>query len=166
MLPVSATFGHAAGMEMPTPSAGHKKLEKIAGQWEGEETMYPSPWDPKGGAATGRIKSRMAVNGFALINDYEQERDGKITFTGHGVFTYDPKGESYTLIWVDCMGAPPEIFKGKFEGEVLKLAHGGPGMHVRLTYDISQPDSLTTSMEMSQDGKEWNRFFDARLKRR
>ncbi len=39
-------------------------------------------------------------------------------------------------------------------------------MHVRLTYDLSEPGHLSTSMEMSQDGNEWNRFFDARLKRK
>jgi len=48
---------------------------------------------------------------------------------------------------------------------VLKLAHGGPGMHVRLTYDVGEPGYLCTSMEMSQDGNTWNRFFDARLRR-
>jgi Protein of unknown function (DUF1579) len=152
-------------MEMPKPSAGHLRLEKIAGRWEGEEKMYPSPWDPKGGSAIGRINSRIALNGFALINDYEQERDGAISFTGHGVFTYDPKLDSYSLIWVDCMGAPPEIFKGSFDGDILHLAHGGPGMHVRLTYDLSEPGQLATSMEMSPDGSTWNRFFSGRLKR-
>ena len=64
------------------------------------------------------------------------------------------------------MGAPPEIFKGNFEGEVLSSPMAARECMCRLTYDVSQPDSLTTSMEMSQDGKEWNRFFDARLKRR
>ena len=64
------------------------------------------------------------------------------------------------------MGVPPEVFKGRFEGDVLKLAHGGPGMHVRLTYDLHEAACLTTSMEMSQDGKTWNRLFDARLRRR
>ena len=153
-------------MEMPKPSEGHRKLEKIAGQWEGEETMHPSPWDPQGGKATGRIKSRVALSGFALINDYEQERDGKVTFTGHGVFTFDPQEDLYTLTWFDCMGVPPEVFKGRFDADVLKLAHGGPGMHVRLTYDVGEAACLKTSMEMSQDGKTWNRLFDARLKRR
>ena len=100
--------------------------------------MYPSPWDPEGGIAIGRMDSRVALSGFALINDYEQERDGTITFSGHGVFTYDPKIDVYALVWVDCMGAPPEIFKGKFEGDILRLAHGGPGMHVRLAYDLSE----------------------------
>jgi hypothetical protein len=152
-------------MEMPTPGAGHKKLEGIAGNWEGEEKMYPSPWDPSGGTALGRIKARIALNGFALISDYEQERDGEITFTGHGVFTYDAKQDTYVLVWVDCMGAPPEIFKGKFENGVLELAHGGPGMHVRLTYDVSDPNCLRRSLEVSPDGKEWKRFLDAQAKR-
>src|SRR5689334_18847851 len=150
-------------MEMPTPTAEHKKLEKIAGQWQGEEQMHPSPWDPKGGTAIGRITSRIALGGFALINDYEQERDGKITFTGHGVFTYDSKEKLYTLTWFDCMGVQPEIFKGQFDGEILRLSHGGPGMHARLTYDLSEPGQLSMSMEMAQDGVNWTRLFDGRL---
>lgn len=105
---------------MPTPGAGYKKLEKIAGNWEGEETMYPSPWDARGGKAIGRIKRRVALNGFAVINDYEQERDGKITSTGHGVFTGQPGDDTYTPVWIDCIGAPPEIFTGKFDGDILK----------------------------------------------
>jgi len=36
----------------------------------------------------------------------------------------------------------------------------------RLTYDLHEAAYLTTSMEMSQDGKTWNRLFDARLSRR
>jgi hypothetical protein len=152
-------------MEMPILTPEHRKLEKIAGQWEGEETMYPSPWDPAGGKATGRIKSRIALNGFALINDYEQERAGKVTFSGHGVFTYDPKEKLYSLTWFDCMGVKAEVFKGQFDGDVLRLAHGGPGMHVRLTYDLSEAGQLSTSMEMAQDGVNWARLFDARLVR-
>ncbi len=152
-------------MEMPQPTEGHRKLEKLAGKWEGEEIMYPSPFDPQGGKAIGRVNARMALNGLALINDYEQERDGRIGFTGHGVFTYDAKEEAYTLVWFDCMGAPPETFKGKFEGGVFTLAHGGPGMHVRVTYDVSEPDCLKRSLEISPDGKQWNRFFDGRATR-
>ena len=86
-------------------------------------------------------------------------------FTGHGVFTYDPREDIYTLTWFDCMGSPPEIFKGRFEDDVLTVAHGGPGMHARLTYDLSETGQLIKSMEMSQDGNDWNRFFDGRLKR-
>lgn len=152
-------------MEMPKPSAGHRKLEKLAGRWEGDEKLYPSPWDPAGGAATGRMQSRVALDGFALIIDYEQERGGRVTFAGHGVFTFNPKEDLYTLTWFDCMGSAPEVFKGRCVDDVLTVAHGGPGMHARLTYDFSEEGTLFKTMEMSQDGKGWNRFFDGRLKR-
>jgi len=153
---------------MPKPSPGHSKLQMLVGRWQGEETMHPSQWDPKGGTAIGRMQSRLALGGFALVSDYEQERGGTITFAGHGVFTFDPKSDLYTLHWFDSMGSPPEVFTGRFEGNVLTVAHGadgGPGMHARLTYDLTEPGYQKSSMEMSADGKEWKRFFDARYER-
>ena len=147
-------------MEMPVPTEHHAKLEMMAGQWRGTETMYPSQWDPKGGTATGRNDIRMALNGFAAVTDYEQERDGAITFRGHGVMTYDAAEACYVLHWFDGIGSPPEVFKGTFEGDVLTVSHGGPGMHARLTYDLSQAGILRSRMEMSHDGTEWATFFD------
>jgi len=148
-------------MNMPKPSDGHLLLGKLAGSWEGEETMHPSQWDPKGGKAVGRNKNELSLGGFALLTDYEQARDGAITFTGHGVYTYDPKEDRYSLHWFDCMGSPPEVFVGGFEGDVLTLAHGGPGMHARMTYDLSTPGKMKAMMEMSQDGEEMKVLFEA-----
>lgn len=151
-------------MDMPQPSAGHRRLEVLAGNWEGTETMHPSQWDPKGGEAVGRTTSRLAVGGFALISDYEQERSGTVTFSGHGVYTYDPKTEVYSLYWIDSIGSPPEVFLGRFVGDVLTLSHGGP-MHVRLTWDVSDDGRLGSTMEMSDDGVTWNTLFDAEYRR-
>jgi len=153
-------------MKMPEPTPGHARMAALAGNWEGEETMFPSQWDPVGGTATGRSNSRLDLGGFAVITDYEQERDGKITFTGHGVMTYDPKRETYVMYWVDCMGSPPEVFEGRFDGDVLAMGHGGPGMHARMTYDLTDPSCLRSWMEMSHDGKTWNKLFEARYTRR
>lgn len=153
-------------MGMPKPTPGHLMLEKLAGFWEGEETMLPSQWDPNGGVAIGRNKHELSLDGFALISDYEQERDGAITFTGHGVYTYDPEEERYSLHWFDCMGSSPEVFVGGFEGDVLTLAHGGPGMHARMTYDLSTPGAMKSKMEMSSDGEDWKVLFEATYKRR
>ena len=147
-------------MNMPTPSPGHLLLEKLVGNWEGEETMHPSEWDPKGGVAIGRNQHRLGIGGFAIIADYEQERSGTITFTGHGVYTYDPKTDRYTLHWFDSIGSPPEVFVGGFDGDVLTLAHGGPGMHARATYDFSTPGTMKGMMEMSPDGQEWKILFE------
>ena len=152
-------------MEMPKPSPGHKRLEQLAGHWEGKETMYPSNWDPKGGVAIGRTKNRVVLNGFAMIGDYEQERDSVITFTGHSVFTYDPKAQTYSLHWFDCLGTAPEVFTGRFKGDILTVAHGGPAMHARLMYDITDANHLATTMEMSEDGSSWKTLFDGRYQR-
>lgn len=153
-------------MQMPKPGPGHSKLERLAGFWEGEETMHPSQWDPKGGTAIGRSTNRLALGGFALIHEYEQERDGAITFTGHGVMTFNPKEEQYALHWFDCMGSPPEIFTGRFDGDVLRLSHGGPGMHARFTYDLGEAGRMKTRMEMSADGTDWKTLFEGRYSSR
>ncbi len=150
---------------MPKPSAGHVLFEKLAGDWEGEETMFPSPWDPAGGKAHGRRTMRVGLSGFALISDYDQERDGAVTFQGHGVFTFNPKDELYTLSWFDCMGSPPETFKGRFDGHLLEVAHGGPGMHARISYELRGPDEISSAMEISPDGAKWNRLFDGSYRR-
>ena len=147
-------------MEMPKPTEEHRRLARLAGSWEGREVMHPSQWDPKGGEATGRSHLRVALDGFALLIDYEQERDGAITFSGHGVVTYDTRDNCYVMHWFDSMGSPPEVFHGTFHDNVLALAHGGPAMHVRLTYDISDEKRLKVRMEMSMNGEDWNALFD------
>jgi len=151
-------------MQMPKPGPGHAVLERLSGTWEGEEKMHPSPWDPEGGIATGRTKSHLTLNGFALITDYEQERDGAISFTGHGVWTFDPTRDLCVLHWFDCMGSPPEVFEGRFEGDTLTISHAGP-MHAKFTYEFMGRDSMRTRMEMSEDGRNWKRMFDGTYRR-
>ena len=147
-------------MEMPKPTEHHSKLALLAGHWRGTETMHPSQWDPEGGTATGHNDSRLALSDFALITDYRQERDGVTTFEGHGIMTYDPNKSVYVLHWFDSMGSPPEVFEGSFDGDVLTLSHGGPGMHARFTYDLSEEGILRSRMDMSPDGEEWATFFE------
>src|SRR5881392_1897246 len=72
----------------PTPLEEHRKLAVFAGEWTGEEMVYPSRWTA-GGPATSHVVARIGLNGFYLIQDTRQIRDGKETFATHGVFTYD-----------------------------------------------------------------------------
>jgi hypothetical protein len=152
-------------MDMPKPAEGHRALEKLAGTWEGEETMHPSQWNPEGFTAFGRNRHRLSLGGFALISDYEQIKDGKVTFTGHGIYTYSPDEDLYSLHWFDCIGSPPEVFTGRFDDHVLILAHGGPGMHARMTYDLSTEGVMRSKMEMSPDGVEWHLPFEAEYRK-
>ena len=136
-------------MAMPEPSEGHRRLGQLVGEWEGEETMHPSEWDPNGGSAVGRNRNRLDLGGFAVVSDYSQERDGQVTFTGHGVYTFSAESGQYLLHWFDCLGTPPEVFVGGFEGDILTLAHGGPGRHARMTSDCSADGLMRAKMEMS-----------------
>lgn len=152
-------------MEMPRPTEAHKKLQKLAGDWTGEEIMHPSPWAPQGGKANGRTRCKMALGDLVVITDYEQERGGQITFTGHGIYTYSAEEKCYVLYWFDCMGMRPNLFKGNFEGDVLTLISDGSGAggprFSRATYDLRNPGELKSKMEISQDRETWKVFMEA-----
>ncbi len=147
-------------MEMPKPSDAHKKLSLLAGNWQGEEKLFPSPWDPKGGAAVGRANNRSALDGFVVLHDYEQERGGSVTYRGHGVFSYDLQRNEYLLYWFDSMGSPLNEFRGKFEGSILSMVHKGQMGQSRAIFDLSQPGKYTFKMDMSQDGTQWQPMME------
>jgi hypothetical protein len=128
--------------------------------------MAPSQWDPAGGTAIGRNAIRSALDGFAIITDYEQERDGKITFRGHGVTTYDSATDRYVMHWIDVMSGPMmEVFTGTFDGDEMVLTNNGQPMAARLTWNLSRQGTMHSRMEMSQDGVEWATLFEAEYER-
>jgi len=149
-------------MDMPQPTDAHKKLARLAGRWSGEETMFPSQWDPKGGTATGRTNARVALGDFAVLSDYEQERDGQVVFSGHAIWTVDPhdKEHACVLYWFDSIGMGLETFRGSWKGDVLTVRSRNPMGHARLTYDASNPKVMKSRMETSQDGESWSPMFE------
>lgn len=150
-------------MEMPRPLEEHKRLKTLAGTWEGEETLHPSPWDPKGGTAHGRIESRLDIDGFFLITDYTQTRGGQVSYRGHGVLGYDRKESAYTMFWFDSMGdAPPTPARGRWDGQRLVYLQETPMGHSRYTYEIQDERHYRFLIENSQDGRSWRTFMDAR----
>lgn len=153
-----------ATMTIPKVTEAHRRLERLVGAWSGEERLYPSPFDPLGGAATGRVRNRLVLDGFAVVQDYEQERDGGINFRGHGVFRWDPEERSYTLHWFDSLGLPPSEFRGGFEGDVLTLVNAGPQGVTRAVFELGQ-DSYTYRMQVSPDGTNWFPFMEGTYSR-
>src|ERR1700694_1586338 len=95
----------------PMPLEEHRKLAAFAGEGNGEEMVQPWRWTA-GGPATLRVVARMDLNGFYLIQDARQPRDGKQSFATHGVFTYDRDDRHYKLFWHDSLGyyAPAPAF--------------------------------------------------------
>jgi hypothetical protein len=147
-------------MEMPKVAEAHKKLDAFAGNWTGKEKLSPSPWDPKGGVAIGRCKNRLVADGFAVVQDYEQERDGKVGFRGHGVFSFSARENCYLLHWWDSMGMGGSVFKGNFEGGKLQLTCPLPQGQSRGTWEIVNGTHYHFLMEVSPDGQKWMTMID------
>ena len=56
-------------IQVPKLTQAHEKLKTLVGMWRGTETIHPSPFDKKGGQATGIVNNRLALDGFAVIQD-------------------------------------------------------------------------------------------------
>jgi hypothetical protein len=148
-------------MDMPKPGEAHKKLDGLIGEWSGPETMYPSPWAPAGGKAKARVVNRGILDGFGVVQEYEQRQGRVVTFRGYGIFWFDAAKTQYVMHWWDSMGGVSNEFRGEFAGEVLVLTspmpNGGAG---RVSFDMTKPGRYVFSMETSQDGQAWEMSMD------
>lgn len=154
-------------LAMPKPTPEHAKLHGLAGTWFGEEKLSPSPWGP-GGSAMGRAIYRVDVDGFFLIQDYIEEKDGRVVYRGHGVFGWDDARKKYIWFWVDSMGwipAAPSL--GSWDGDTLVFEHEPRGAERgRYTYRFTSEDSYDFTIENSQDGGQtWRTFMEGTYQR-
>jgi hypothetical protein len=152
-------------MEMPQLNDAHRRLHRLVGTWAGDEKMSPSPWDPTGGPATGKSINRAILDGFAVVHDYEQHRNGQVSFRGHGVFTWNAQESVYYLHWFDSMATTVNTYRGRFDGDVLSVDSVDPNMKSRAFFDFGRPDSYTFRMDVSPDGAQWMTFMEGRYAR-
>ena len=138
-----------------SPLAEHARLAAFAGEWNGEEVVFPSRWT-EGGPATSHVVAHMDLNGFYLIQDSVQTRDGKQVFATHGIFTYDRDDRSYKLFWYDSLGyTPPSPASGGWVGKTLTLVRGSLRGNARHVYEIINEDSYSLKIQFSPDAEGW-----------
>ena len=153
-------------MEMPKPQPEHAKLNFLTGKWVGEEKILPSPWDPQGGPATSKVEARTDLDGFNVIMDYVETRNGQIAFRGHGVFGFDCNEKVYTMHWFDSMGAnATPVAKGRLDGNRLVFTNQTPMGQGRYSYEMQGEGRYRFTIENSQDGKNWAMFMDGQYKK-
>jgi hypothetical protein len=139
----------------PSPLPEHARLSAFAGEWDGEEMVFPSRWTA-GGPATSRTVARMDLNGFYLIQDSVQMRDGKHVFATHGLFTFDRDDRTYKLFWYDSLGyTPPSPASGGWVGNTLTLVRGSLRGNARHVYEIINEDSYSLKIQFSPDAEGW-----------
>ncbi|UPJ58569.1 DUF1579 family protein [Bradyrhizobium sp. 192] len=138
-----------------SPLAEHARLAAFAGEWNGEEMVFPSRWT-EGGPATSRTVARMDLNGFYLIQDSVQMRDGKQVFATHGIFTFDRDDRTYKLFWYDSLGyTPPSPASGGWVGKTLTLVRGSLRGNARHVYEIIDDNSYSLKIQFSPDAEGW-----------
>ena len=152
--------------EMPKPTEDHKRLHAMAGTWKSDETLYPSPWDPNQRKAQGRAECRIALDGLVVVTDYEQLKDGKAGYRGHGVFGFDAQKRQPYMQWADnMMPIAAATVWGSWEANVLTFEMSGPQGMNRYVYAFEKDGSYTFSIQWSKDGGSWQKFMDGRFAR-
>lgn len=152
-------------MQLPTPTEHHEKLRAFAGTWRGNETLFPSPWNPERRAAIGRFASRIGVDGMFLITDYEEEREGAVVFRGHGVYGWDAARGRHTMFWFDSMGGSPIETLGAWDGDTLTFETRGPHGMARYVYELHGADRFTFRILASRDGEAWSPMMEGSYER-
>ena len=138
-----------------TPLEEHRKLAVFAGEWVGDETVFPSRWNA-GGPGTSKVSARIDLNGFYLIQDTVQKRDGKVSFATHGVFTWDREDRLYKLFWHDSLGYyPPSPASGGWSGQSLVLVRGSLRGNARHVYEVIDDNNYSMKIQFSPDAEGW-----------
>lgn len=152
-------------MNLPAPTEFHRKLLAFVGDWGGEEELHDDMrWAARGRLA-GRSTVRAALEGLAVVADYEQSRNGRVVFRGHGLVTYDTERASYVLHWFGGTGGRILTLNGDFNGDVLTLAMAAPPNRFRLSCDVVEAGQLRSRLETSDDGKDWRLLFQGTYRR-
>jgi hypothetical protein len=155
-------------MQMPTVGAEQKRFNELfTGTWRGEEKLYPSDWDPKGGTAFGTWVVHPSLDGFCAFVDYREERDGKIVYRGHGIHGWDGQEGAFLTYWFDNIGVmPKQAVRGPFEGNRYTYqSDDGPMGWSRMTYEWKD-DDFTFRIDKSKDGgKTWAPMHEGRYTR-
>jgi hypothetical protein len=127
--------------------------------------MFPSPWDPKGGSAVGHATNRLALDGFAVVQDYEQKRGGVVNYWGHGIFTWDPALQSYVLYWFDSLGMGQNVFQGSFDGKILTMKYKSDQGYTRASWEFNSDKTYIYRMDVSGNGIQWQTMMEGTYSR-
>ncbi|MCP2164131.1 DUF1579 family protein [Goodfellowiella coeruleoviolacea] len=113
-------------MDTPRLGPAHQALTALVGRWAGEEELAASPW-AAATTATAEVSYRVGLNGFAVIQEYQQRRSDGGGLVGHGVFTVDPTTGDTLWYGFDSYGYPPDApARGGWQEDSLILTKTTP----------------------------------------
>lgn len=142
----------AKSMELAQPGEEHKLLERLAGEWNLETTMWMSPGaDPM--ILPGKSSAKMVLGGRFLYGEFTSDAD---QMEGGGLFIigFDRRHEKFTYIGFDTWGTYSVSAEGTFDEETKSITMYGedddPVMGHTQKYDfvISFPSDDTWRFEV------------------
>lgn len=135
-------------------------IDAMSGTWLGELRSYPSPWDPAGGLAIGRTQARAALGGAIVVSDYAEERDGFVSFRGHGVYSWDVLHHCYRMYWFDSVQPAPLLLPatGQWISDELVFEVATDVAQHRYTYKFLEPGYYIFRIDLQRSGQPWQTF--------
>lgn len=100
-----------AWLETTKPVEEHKFLEKFAGDWTFESTMWMDPSQPAVKTA-GEATAKMIL-GDRYLQTHHKSEDEQMPFEGMALTAFDKVKKEYLSTWVDNMGTGIMMFRGK-----------------------------------------------------
>jgi hypothetical protein len=150
----------------PTLTPEHERLKAFVGEWVGEETLAQTRWT-EAGPARATLNARLDLDGFYVIQDYVQERGDRISFRGHGLFTFDRDDRLYKLFWYDSLGyVPPGPASGVWKDDALILLRASLRGAARHVFRFLDPDTYTHTIQFSPDSEGWSEVLTGTYRRR
>eukprot|EP00035_Acanthoeca_spectabilis_P006286 m.122765 g.122765 ORF g.122765 m.122765 type:complete len:168 (+) comp13434_c0_seq2:399-902(+) len=104
-------------MAMSAPGEEHAFLERLAGTWRSDVSLW---WDPAGPPtkSAGTLKQEMILGGRFLRGEYTGDPSPKGSFEGVLTDGYDRAKKKYFGTWADNMGTGWMSFEGEVEENV------------------------------------------------
>ena len=153
----SKKSGAAAAPAMPKPAAEMKELRDMIGTWASDEKFEQTPFMPAGGTGSGTNTARLGPGGFTVLME-QRSKSTMGSFSGHGVFTWDPNEKAYKFVWADSMTPGVVIETGHKEGENLvfkgETTMMGKKMALRDVMSDRSPASYTLTSYMNDGSGE------------
>lgn len=151
----------AAAPKPPKPGPEMEKLAFLLGTWTFTEKYEKSPLIPNGGEGSGMYKAVTGPGGFSILADFTSSGpDGDES--GHGIYTWEPKENSYKAYFFGNKFAGSFVVTGQWEGGNLVLAGDflmeGKKVSFKEVYSDITPRFLTIVESVSVDGGPYHLF--------
>ncbi len=140
-------------------------IADLVGLWEGDEHIFPAPWAPDGVIAHGSVEVRAAMGETAILAEHRREVDGVVRRRGLTLLIWDGFSGEVVQYGFVSGGTSPTVFRGGWDGRILRVEGPGPGGRVRHERSWHNEVMTLQSWTMPDEGAQPMLAFEANYRR-